>query len=101
MKKPAIQITLIDRLGPCGCHRGHKIGDTFDFDTQRGELCPMVCHVAFPYIDILRYGGSLPKGRQGDIRFCCPDADTINVFQLEVKDEEKADEGKKGKPRED
>lgn len=53
-KRPKIKITLIDRKGPCGCHRGHKIGDSFDFDTQRGELCPMAMHVAFPYIDILR-----------------------------------------------
>ena len=58
-KRPKIKITLIDRKGPCGCHRGHKIGDSFDFDTQRGELCPMAMHVAFPYIDILRYGGCI------------------------------------------
>ena len=27
-KRPKIKITLIDRKGPCGCHRGHKIGDS-------------------------------------------------------------------------
>ena len=84
MSKPSIQITLVDRKGPCGCHRGHKIGDTFDFDTERGRLCPMAMHVAFPYIDILRYGGTLPTGKDGDFRFCCPDADVI----LEVKEKE-------------
>ena len=41
MKRPAVRITLIDRLGRCGCHRGHKVGDSYDFDTQRGQLCPM------------------------------------------------------------
>ena len=41
MKKPKIRLTLIDRKGAHPCHRGHKIGDSFDFDTQRGELCPM------------------------------------------------------------
>ena len=71
MKRPKIKITLIDQKGEKGCHRGHKIGDTFDFDTERGKICPMVMHVAFPYIDILRYGG-------------CPDADTINVFKIEI-----------------
>ena len=60
MKKPKITLTLVDQLGTQGCHRGHKPGDTFDFDTQRGELCPMAMHVAFPYVDILRYGGQLP-----------------------------------------
>ena len=32
-KRPKIKITLIDRKGPSGCHRGHKIGDSFDFFT--------------------------------------------------------------------
>lgn len=84
MKKKKIQITLVEQKGTCGCHRGHKIGDTYDYDTQRGELCPMAMHVAFPYIDILRYGGTLPPGKSGDFRFCCPDADVINVFKLEI-----------------
>ena len=84
MKKPKIKITVVDQLGCNGCHRGHKIGDSFDYDTQRGEICPMAMHVAFPYIDILRYGGVLPTGKCGDFRFCCPDVDVINTFKLEV-----------------
>nr|MDY5755532.1 TIGR04076 family protein [Eubacteriales bacterium] len=28
-KRPKIRITLIDRKGERGCHRGHKIGDSF------------------------------------------------------------------------
>ena len=86
-RRPKIRITLIDRLGECGCHRGHQIGDSFDFDTERGRLCPMAMHVAFPYIDIMRYGGDVPKCRDGKVKFCCPDADVINVFQLEIVDE--------------
>ena len=53
--KPKIRITLVDQKGSCQCHHGHKIGDSFDFDTERGKLCPMALHVAFPYIDILIY----------------------------------------------
>lgn len=88
MKKPKIKITLVERKGEMGCHRGHKVGDCFDFDNDRGKLCPMAMHVAFPYIDILRYGGIPPLSKNGDIRFCCPDVDCINVFKLEiVKDE--------------
>lgn len=88
MQKPKIKITVIGRKGPCGCHRGHKPGDSFDFDTERGNLCPMAMHVAFPYIDILRYGGSIPGEEPGTAVFCCPDVDTINVFKIEVvKDE--------------
>jgi len=88
MKRPKIKITLVDRLGSCGCHRGHKIGDSFDYDSDRGKLCPMAMHVAFPYIDILRYGGTLPLSKAGDIRFCCPDADVVNIFRLEVLEQD-------------
>ena len=48
MKRPRLRITLIDRKGSCPCHHGHKIGDSWDFDTERGQLCPMAMHVAFP-----------------------------------------------------
>lgn len=84
MVKPKIRITLVDQKGTCGCHRGHRIGDSFDFDTERGKLCPMAMHVAFPYVDILRYGGTLPTQEDGSVLFCCPDVDVINVFKLEV-----------------
>ena len=70
MSRPKIKITLIDRKGKHGC--------------QRGQLCPMAMHVAFPYIDILRYGGHLPRREDGTAVFCCPDVDTINVFRIEI-----------------
>lgn len=86
MKKPKITLTLVDQKGIRGCHHGHQIGDSFDFDTERGRLCPMAMHVAFPYIDILRYGGSLPTQPDGSTLFCCPDVDVINVFRIQVED---------------
>lgn len=86
MKKPKIKITIVDKKGTGICHHGHKIGDSFDFDSDRGKLCPMAMHVAFPYADILRYGGTLPPSSNGEFRFCCPDVDIINVFKLEIVD---------------
>lgn len=87
-KRPKIKITLINRLGLEACHRGHKVGETFDFDTERGKLCPMAMHIAFPYIDILRYGGSIPGQEKGTAIFCCSDVQTINVFKAEIVDED-------------
>lgn len=87
MKRPKIKITLIDRKGECACHHGHKIGDSFDFDKDLGRLCPMAMHVAFPYADILRYGGEPPKSKDGNIKFSCPDADVLNIFKIEVYDD--------------
>lgn len=84
-RRPKIRITLVDRKGPCPCHRGHRVGDSWDFDKDRGNLCPMAMHVAFPYVDILRYGGEIPQRgeEKGTALFCCPDVDTINVFKIE------------------
>lgn len=81
--RPKIRLTIIEQKGCRGCHRGHKVGDSFDFDTERGKICPMALHAGFPYIDILRYDGSIPGEPQGTARFCCPDPDTINVFKIE------------------
>ena len=88
MKRPKIRITLIDQKGTVGCHRGHKIGDSYDFDTERGNLCPMAMHVAFPYVDILRYGGNISGQKEGTALFACPDVDTLNVFKIERIDED-------------
>ena len=83
--KPGITITLTERRGRFPCHHGHKPGDVFDFDKDRGLLCPMAMHVAFIYADILRYGGRIPGEPPGTARFCCPDPDTMNVFKLETR----------------
>lgn len=48
MSHPKITLKLIDKKGSGKCHHNHLIGDSFDFDTDRGRLCPMVLHVAFP-----------------------------------------------------
>lgn len=77
-----IRITVVDQKGNCPCHRAHQVGDVFDYDHDRGKLCPLAMHVLFPMIDILRYGGKL----KSDV-FCCPDVDTINVFKIEKLDE--------------
>lgn len=86
MGRPRIKLTLIEQKGTLPCHRGHKVGDSFDFDTQRGQLCPMAMHVAFPYVDILRYGGEIPGQEKGCAVFSCPDVDTLNIFKIERLD---------------
>lgn len=86
-KRPRIRISCVDQLGACRCHHGHKPGDVFDFDRDRGKMCSMACHVGFPYIDILRYGGTVPGNEPGTAKFCCPEVDTLNVWLAEIVDE--------------
>ena len=83
MKKVKVKISVVDKLGAKGCHHGHQTGDSWDWDTERGKLCPMAQHVAFPYVEILRYGGKLPGKDRSSICICCPDVDVINVFRIE------------------
>lgn len=83
-KHPKIRLTLIDKKGKHVCHYGHKVGDSFDFQTERGILCPMAVHVAFPYVEIIKYGGTPPERAESDaVTFCCPDADVINIFRID------------------
>ena len=82
-------IRVIAKKGEQLCHHGHVIGSVFDFDRDRGRLCPMAQHVLFPYIDILRYGGTIPGMKNNRIRVACPDADVINIFEIEVIPSEK------------
>ena len=83
-KRPKIMITMVDKKETGACHYGHDIGDTFDFDRDRDKMCPMMQHTAFPYIDILRYGGAVPgEENEDECLFCCPDARVINVFKIE------------------
>ena len=63
------------------CQKGFAI-TSFDFDADRGKVCPMAMHVAFVYADILRYGGTMPRMKDGAITFCCPDVEVINVFEI-------------------
>ena len=46
-------------------------------------------HVAFPYIDILRYGGQIPGNAANTRVFACPDVDTLNVWKIEKIEEDK------------
>ena len=71
-KRPRIRISCVDQLGACRCHHGHKPGDVFDFDRDRGKMCAMACHV-----------GNEP----GTAKFCCPEVDTLNVWLAEIVDE--------------
>ena len=39
-KRPKIKITITDRRGKMGCHRGHHVGEVFDYDEDRGKIAP-------------------------------------------------------------
>ncbi|MCR5537141.1 MAG: TIGR04076 family protein [Succinivibrio sp.] len=90
MPRPTILITLMETRGPlgsAGCHHHHRVGQSWDFDRERGDLCPMALHVGFVYADILRYGGQVPGNPRGTALFACPDPKVLNIFKIEVLEE--------------
>ena len=74
MSRPKIKITL-DRpkRQSTAVTAGTKSVTALTLTPSAGSFCPMAMHVAFPYIDILRYGGHLPGQEDGTAVFCCPD----------------------------
>ena len=86
-KRCEIIIRVVDKKGEAPCHHGHVKGMELSWDHDRGRLCPMAQHALFPYIDILRYGGTVPGNEPGTAKFCCPEVDTLNVWLAEIVDE--------------
>ncbi len=82
--KPKFVLTVIDRKGPKGCHHGHKVGDSFDFESERQKLCPLATAVGFLYVNLLHGGGKVRGEPEGTARFCCPEPDTLNIFKVET-----------------
>ena len=48
MQKPKIKITVIGRKGPCGCHRGHKPGDSLILTQSAASCAPWQCTLPSP-----------------------------------------------------
>ena len=74
--KGKVRITVVDRLGKCG------------WESERGKMCPMASHIAFPYVDILRYGGNFGGDNPYETTFWCSDPKTIIVYKIELVKEE-------------
>ena len=63
-----------------------QIGHSFDFDTERGRLCP-IRPCVWPFLTLTFFVAKpLPTQPDGSILFCCPNRDVINVFRIQVED---------------
>jgi uncharacterized repeat protein (TIGR04076 family) len=79
-----ISIEIKNILESGKCPEGHKIGERFDFKTERGKICPHALNVLFPYIIGLQSGGSFPWEEESDnVTICCPDPYNPVVFKLQ------------------
>jgi uncharacterized repeat protein (TIGR04076 family) len=79
-----VQITVKEILkGKCSL--GFKVGDTWTMDkslTPNG-MCATAFTAIFPAIRTLRYGGTMPFGKDPDVvNISCPDAHIVVVYEL-------------------
>ena len=79
-----VQITVKEILkGKCSL--GFKVGDTWTMEkslTPNG-MCATAFAAIFPAIRTLRYGGTMPFGKEPDVvRISCPDAHIVVVYEL-------------------
>ncbi len=63
MQRPKITITLVEQKGIEPCHRGHKIGDSFDFDLTAANCARWPCTWPSPLWKRCATAASCPPGR--------------------------------------
>ena len=66
------------------CVAGHKAGDEFVIGEQPpANLCSWAFYSLFPFVQVLRFGGSFPWEQDRDkATVACPDAANPVVFEL-------------------
>ena len=66
------------------CVAGHKAGDEFVIGEQTpANLCSWAFYSLFPFVQVLRFGGSFPWEEDRDkATVACPDAANPVVFEL-------------------
>lgn len=73
---------VISQKGTCDAQ--HKVGDEFVIGEQiPPTLCSWASHSLFPFVQVLRFGGSFPWEKDGSkTTVACPDPESPVVFEL-------------------
>jgi len=66
------------------CEAEHKVGDEFIMaEDIPPNLCSWAFHSLFPFVQVLRFGGSFPWEKDASkATVACPDAENPVVFEL-------------------
>jgi uncharacterized repeat protein (TIGR04076 family) len=85
--KVRIEVTQIQQKGVCP--RGIKVGDVYVYEDDKLPAIPCqdALYTLWPWMSILRYGGSNPwetdqHGGRGFFRVCCQDPDSPVAFRV-------------------
>lgn len=83
-KEVTIEVTEIRGNGRCSY--GLKVGDCFEAREEGADFCVWAHQAIFPFITVLKFGGTLPWEENPDVAYaCCPDSYNTVVFKLTRK----------------
>ncbi|MDI6716003.1 MAG: TIGR04076 family protein [Actinomycetota bacterium] len=81
-----VKITVTNILGKGTCPAYLKVGDSWEVHSEilPERFCSWAFQSIYPFITVLRFGGSFPWGdKENEISVCCPDPANPVVFRLE------------------
>ncbi len=81
-----VLITITEIMGTGTCPYKLKPGDSWEVHGEGvpQHFCSWAFQSIFPFLTVLRFGGSFPWGGPGDkTSVCCPDPANPVVFELE------------------
>lgn len=78
-----IKIEVLEVLNNGKCSIGQVKGDTYDYPTDRGKLCPSSFHVLYPWLLVMQSGGRFSFFAEDDsITIGCPDHTHQVVYKI-------------------
>lgn len=85
-KRRLVSIEIIAVKGKGSCPLGLKKGEKWEIDSAAvpDGFCGWAYHSLFPFLQVLRFGGSFPWEKEGEATVCCPDPDNTVVFKLKA-----------------
>ena len=79
-----VLVKVISQKGTCNA--GHKVGDEFILGDKTPEgLCLAALHSIFPFVRVLRFGGSHPWQSDPDVIEAIPCPDEKSPVLLELR----------------
>ncbi|MGY5871927.1 MAG: TIGR04076 family protein [Candidatus Thorarchaeota archaeon] len=84
MTKYKVKIEVIDILGEGNCSMDQKVGDTYNYPEDRGEMCPSSFYTLYPWIMVMLSGGRFTDEGDGSdfMTSGCPDYKHQVVYKI-------------------
>lgn len=84
-----VLVEIIEIKGSGECPLGLAKGQSWFIDSAKVPegFCGWAYNSIFPFIQVLRFGGSFPWEKEGEATVCCPDPHNTVVFKLKVQED--------------